>query len=52
MPKNVNKYLKKMKKMYLNDIKNVLVIGAGTMGHSIAQVYATHGFNIDLVDIK
>lgn len=37
--------------MNLNDIKNVLIIGAGTMGHSIAQVYAQNGFNVSLVDI-
>ncbi len=38
--------------MDISDIKQVLVIGAGTMGHSIAQVYATSGFNIDLVDLN
>jgi 3-hydroxybutyryl-CoA dehydrogenase len=38
--------------MELSDIKNVLIIGAGTMGHSIAQVYAQNGFNVSLVDIN
>jgi len=39
-------------KMELNDIKRVMVVGAGTMGHSIAQVYAQSGFRVDLVDLK
>jgi 3-hydroxybutyryl-CoA dehydrogenase len=38
--------------MELNDIKRVMVVGAGTMGHSIAQVYAQSGFRVDLVDLK
>ncbi|MFX0189048.1 MAG: 3-hydroxyacyl-CoA dehydrogenase family protein [Candidatus Hodarchaeota archaeon] len=38
--------------MKLNDIKRVLVVGAGTMGHSIAQVYAQSGIEVDLVDLK
>lgn len=37
--------------MQLNNIKNVLVVGAGTMGHGISQVYAQNGFNVSLVDI-
>jgi len=37
--------------MQVNDIENVLIIGAGTMGHGIAQVYAQNGFNVSLVDI-
>ncbi len=32
------------------EIKKVLVVGAGTMGHSIAQVYATAGIEVNLVD--
>ena len=36
--------------MNLNDIEHVVVVGAGTMGHAIAQVYAQHGFMVDLVD--
>jgi 3-hydroxybutyryl-CoA dehydrogenase len=38
--------------MELNDIKRVMVVGAGTMGHSIAQVYSQSGFRVDLVDLK
>jgi len=36
----------------INEIKYVMVIGAGTMGHSIAQVYAQSGFDVDLIDLK
>ena len=38
--------------MNLEDIKHVLIIGAGSMGHSIAQVYAQGGFEVSLVDIN
>jgi 3-hydroxyacyl-CoA dehydrogenase len=38
--------------MKLSEIKNVLIKGAGTMGHSIAQVYAQGGVNVSLVDIN
>ncbi|MCK4237076.1 MAG: 3-hydroxybutyryl-CoA dehydrogenase, partial [Candidatus Krumholzibacteria bacterium] len=34
------------------DIKNVAVIGAGTMGNGIAQVFAYHGFPVTMIDIK
>ncbi len=33
-------------------IKNVAVIGAGTMGNGIAQVFAQHGYQVYLVDIS
>jgi len=33
------------------DIKNVGVIGAGTMGNGIAQVFAQSGFHVKLVDV-
>ena len=34
------------------DVQNILVIGAGTMGHGIAQVAAQAGFDVALFDIK
>ena len=34
------------------DIKNVCVIGAGAMGSGIAQLAATHGYHVNLVDIN
>src|SRR5260370_18137727 len=33
------------------DIKTVGVIGAGTMGNGIAQVFAQSGFSVRLVDV-
>ncbi len=33
-------------------MKNITVIGAGTMGNGIAHVFATHGFNVNLVDVS
>jgi 3-hydroxybutyryl-CoA dehydrogenase len=33
-------------------VKRVAVIGAGTMGHSIAQVFATCGIEVSLADVK
>jgi 3-hydroxybutyryl-CoA dehydrogenase len=33
-------------------MKNVAVIGAGTMGNGIAQVFATKGFQVVLVDVS
>ena len=33
-------------------IKKVAVIGGGTMGNGIAQVFATCGFDVELVDVK
>src|SRR3990172_5383426 len=33
-------------------IKNILVIGAGTMGNGIAQVAATSGFSVACMDIQ
>ena len=38
--------------MNLSEIERVLVVGAGTMGHSIAQVYAQAGIEVDLVDLQ
>jgi 3-hydroxybutyryl-CoA dehydrogenase len=37
--------------MDVSDVKRIGVIGAGTMGHGIAQVCAVHGYQVMLVDI-
>jgi len=37
--------------MKIDDIKSVTVIGCGTMGNGIAQVFSQTGFNVNLVDI-
>lgn len=34
------------------EIKNVAVIGAGTMGNGIAHVFAQHGFSVMLIDVS
>jgi 3-hydroxybutyryl-CoA dehydrogenase len=34
------------------DVKNVSVIGAGTMGNGIAHVFAQSGFQVTLVDVQ
>ena len=33
-------------------VKNITVLGSGVMGHGIAQVSATAGYNVVLRDIK
>ena len=33
-------------------IKNITVIGSGTMGNGIAHVCAQYGFSVNLVDIS
>ena len=38
--------------MKIQDIKTIAVIGAGDMGHGIAQVCAMAGMKINLYDIK
>jgi 3-hydroxybutyryl-CoA dehydrogenase len=38
--------------MDAKDVKKVLVVGAGVMGHSIAQVFATNGIEVALVDLN
>jgi 3-hydroxyacyl-CoA dehydrogenase len=35
-----------------SEVKRVVVVGAGTMGHSIAQVFAQHGIETGLIDTK
>ncbi|MCB0723174.1 MAG: 3-hydroxybutyryl-CoA dehydrogenase [Ignavibacteriae bacterium] len=34
------------------DIKNISVIGSGTMGNGIAHVFAQYGYTVTLIDIK
>ena len=33
-------------------MKNITVIGSGTMGNGIAHVFAQNGYNVSLVDIS
>ncbi len=33
------------------EIKNIFIIGAGTMGNGIAQVAATSGYNVTCMDV-
>lgn len=33
-------------------IENIAVIGAGLMGHGLAQIFAVHGYLVKLMDIK
>ncbi|MDP8003239.1 MAG: 3-hydroxyacyl-CoA dehydrogenase NAD-binding domain-containing protein [Caldisphaera sp.] len=34
------------------EIKNVAIIGSGTMGHGIAEVFAIYGYNVRMEDIS
>ena len=36
----------------MSDIKTVTVVGAGTMGHALAQVFAQNGYPVWLVDVN
>ncbi len=38
--------------MTLETIKNVVVVGAGTMGNGIAHTFAQYGFTTTMVDVK
>ncbi|MDQ5987285.1 MAG: 3-hydroxybutyryl-CoA dehydrogenase [Syntrophus sp. SKADARSKE-3] len=38
--------------MDAKDVKKVVIAGAGIMGHSIAQVFAQSGIEVNLVDMK
>ena len=33
-------------------MKNITVVGAGTMGHGIAEAFAIHGYNVNLFDLS
>lgn len=43
----VNGFERKIKVL----MKNISVIGSGTMGNGIAHVFSLHGFNVSLIDI-
>nr|WP_262911745.1 3-hydroxybutyryl-CoA dehydrogenase [Joostella atrarenae] len=36
----------------MTDIKNIAVIGAGTMGNGIAHTFAQNGYNVKLIDVS
>ena len=36
----------------MQEIRNVTIVGAGTMGHSLAQVFAQGGYSVRLNDVK
>jgi len=38
--------------MTIDDIKKVAIIGCGTMGNGIAQVFAACGYDVCLIDVK
>ncbi len=38
--------------MRIEEVKEIAVLGAGVMGHGIAQVFAEKGYNVNLHDIK
>ncbi|NVM30001.1 MAG: 3-hydroxyacyl-CoA dehydrogenase family protein [Candidatus Helarchaeota archaeon] len=38
--------------MALENVKNIVIIGAGLMGHNVAQIALMTGYNVVLVDIK
>src|SRR5674476_348169 len=47
---NLHLYLSFQKQIMT--IKNIAVIGAGTMGNGIAHVFAQNGFSVNLVDVS
>ncbi len=38
--------------MEINEIKNITVIGGGTMGNGIVQVFASFGYKVTLIDLN
>jgi len=38
--------------MDIRDIKNIAVVGAGLMGHGIAQIFAVKGYSVTLMDLQ
>jgi 3-hydroxybutyryl-CoA dehydrogenase len=41
-----------MRRIFMTEIRNVTIVGAGTMGHSLAQVFAQGGCNVRLNDVS
>ncbi len=50
--KEVNVGLNEATKQKLSAIKNVTVVGAGTMGNGIAHVFAQFGYKVNMLDIS
>ena len=48
----MNELIKGISEYGVLNIKNITVLGSGVMGHGIAQVSATAGYNVVLRDIK
>ncbi len=44
--------LKRNININLKPMKNIAVIGAGTMGNGIAHIFAQNNFNVHLIDIS
>jgi 3-hydroxyacyl-CoA dehydrogenase len=44
-------YKKRGQSMQLESIKTILIVGAGVMGHGIAQAFAQAGYQVRLVDL-
>jgi len=36
----------------MGEIRNITIVGAGTMGHSLAQTFALAGFSVRLHDLR
>ena len=36
----------------MGEVQRVAVIGAGTMGNGIAHVFAQHGYEVDMIDVR
>jgi 3-hydroxybutyryl-CoA dehydrogenase len=45
-------HVKKEANVNPKDVRRIIVVGAGTMGHGIAQVFAQAGIEVNLVDLK
>lgn len=38
--------------MNVDEIKRIVIVGSGTMGNGIAQVCASNGYDVDMIDVK